>query len=487
VNSRLPPIYLVSNEVWNQGYFSPPLGIMFVGKALSQAGYSVRLFHLHQGEEKLLYQAILDQPPLFVGFSTIIGSTLKRDIQMSKAVKKLGQVVVWGGVFASMVPEIALKEDYIDYVVIGEGELIAPRLAEAIASKQPPRDIPDVGWKDRGEIKINPPAQWAKDIDRFEPGWDLIDPTKYLRKFPYYEEYYWSFYFTRGCPKNCNYCYNRLDSRRKLWRIHSLEYCREQINYLKKTLPVQIKILSLVGDNLFGELHSAWNLIYGLNYPWAGVGRFEIVNPDFVSQAKETRAVYLGFGLESASEKMLKIYRKEITPQMAMDALERLASYPCFYDAGVIFLGPGEEQEDRQQTFKFMEQARKINPYLCFASNPFWVFPGTPLWEKCLKQGFIPPQNIEEWSQRFLDFMEVYGWSKRRWARAKTVLDLLYGLPRVIFSLPPGIHKALYHRLYRFEFKIPLEEIIRLSLRGVSRFRSWFPKKPGSPFPPLSP
>ena len=484
---NLPPIYLVSSEVWRQGYSFLPFGIMFVGKALVKAGFSVQLFHLHQGEENLLYQAVLDKPPLFVGFSTIIGSTLKRDIEMSRVVKKMGQVVVWGGVFASMVPELVLKEDYVDYVVIGEGEIIAPRLAEAIAHKEPPKDIPDVGWKDNEEIKINPPSGWVEDIDQFEPGWELVDPSLYLRKFPYLEEYYWQVYFTRGCPKNCSFCYNRLDDRRRHWRAHSLEYRRSQLKFLDKFLPQKPKIISLLGDNPFGVPEKGWEIVYELKRPWAGVGRLELVREDFLKRVKETRAVYLGFGLESASPKMLKIYNKEYAQDQALSAVELLKDYPCLYDIGMIFFGPEEELEDRRENLRFMEQARKINPYLYFAYNPFWVFPKTPLWEKCLKQGFIPPKNIKEWSERFLDFMEIHHFNRRKWARAQTILYLLYGRPRVIFSLPGWVHQALYRRLYNFQFNFPLEELLRVSMRGMNKLRRGSGKKSRSPFPPLSP
>jgi len=472
VRKTSPEIFLVANEIWERGYCTLPFGIMYVGKALTNAGFKVRIFHLHSGEEKQFYKEVERSQPLFVGFSTIIGNALKRDIEMSKALKKMGQTIVWGGVFASMVPEQVLAQDYVDYVVIGEGEEITPQLAEAILEKEPPSSIPDVGWKDKGEIKINPPGRWSNNLDQYEPGWELIDLKKYLRKFPGREEYYWQISCFRGCPHKCSFCYNWIDSRRRVWRANSLEWCKEQLKYLEKRLPVKIKILSFPGDNSFGNKDHAWEIIYGLEKAWAGMGRLEIVDEDFVKKAKETQAVYLGFGLESASEKMLKIYQKELTPQKAMTSISLLSKLSCLVDVGMMFFGPGEEQADRRESILFMEKALKENPKVYFAFNTFWAFPKTPLWKKCLELGYHPPQTPEEWSERFMSFLEVYGWNRKKWLRANFLLNAFFGIPpRLAEQIPGWLRKILYQRLWKFEFNFPLEDLIRLTIKAWRAFR----------------
>lgn len=443
---------------------------MYVGRALKDAGWEVRLFHLHLGEENLLYDAVKQAPPLFVGISTIIGPTLRRDIDLSRKLKALGQTVVWGGVFASMVPEMVLADGAIDYVVKGEAENSAPRLASAIWEKAAPVGIPGVGYIENGQARINPGCDYPQDLDKVQPGWELIDPKKYLRKFEGRDDYFWQIFFSRGCPSACAFCYNRTDDGRRVWRAHSLEYWKDQLAYLEKTLSEKIGVLTLAGDNSFGDPEQAWKLIEGLGRTWSGVTRLELVGQEFVRRARETRAVYLGFGLESGSDRMLKIYNKDLTSESAMNAAEQLAAHKCLYDFGVIFFGPGETVEDRQRTVEFMEKARARNPYLYFAFNAYWAFPHTPLWPKCLEQGFRAPAGLDEWSTRFNDFMEVHGWDRIRWARAASVLKLLYAYPAAGGeTIPRWARSILYRRLHHFKFELPLEEGLRFVYRNYLR------------------
>jgi radical SAM superfamily enzyme YgiQ (UPF0313 family) len=467
-----PPIYLVANEVWERGHCYLPFGIMFVGRALKDAGWKVRLFHLHSGEEEILYDAVKCEPPLFVGVSTIIGPTLSRDIAVSRKLKQMGQTVVWGGVFASMVPEMVLKEGFVDFVVKGEAEKSAPRLAEAIFSNTPPRDIPGVGFREGEELRINPGCDWPKDLDRFQPGWELVDLKKYFRRFPGRNDYFWQIFFSRGCPHSCSFCYNRLDEERKLWRTNSLPYWQEQLSYLEKNLPQKIGVLVLAGDNAFGEPARAWEMIESFQRPWSGQARIELVNDEFVRRARDSRAVYLGFGLESGSDRMLKIYNKGITSAQAMAAVEKLAALKAVVDLGIIFFGPDETTDDRRLTVEFMEKARGLNPFLFFAINCFWAFPQTPLWEKVIAQGWRPPKNLDEWAARFIDFMEVYGWTRKKWARTYSVARILYAYPRAGGEpFPAWARKILYRRLHNFQFDWPIEEVLRFAYRNYMRLR----------------
>ena len=66
-----PPIYLVAQRkarTYMNGWV-PPFGILCVGKALQEAGYRVRAFHLSGDDDEALMEAVRGERPLFVGFS----------------------------------------------------------------------------------------------------------------------------------------------------------------------------------------------------------------------------------------------------------------------------------------------------------------------------------------------------------------------------------------------------------------------------------
>lgn len=472
MNSRLQkPIYLVQPEVSKIGHLSLPFSIMFVGKALSKAGYRVKLFHLYPGQESTIFQAIQNETPLFVGVSASIGFTLKWLIMISKTIHKLGIPLVWGGPFSSMVPELVLKAHYINYVVVGEAEKNVVPLAKAIASQDKPKGIPGVGYKDGEEIHIEPPARLEMNIDLFEPGWELVPIEQYFSRFYKREEWSIQFLFSRGCPFQCSFCYNRVDPQRQNWRVHSTEYIKSQIDYLNIHLPKPPDALGFVGDNTFGDPKRARAIISEIGKAWGGVLRIENLDEDFVQWAKETRAIYLGFGLETASEKMQRLYRRNNTKEQFLKGMELLNKTDALIDMGVLFFGPEETIEDRRETVEFMNKLYFLNKRIFFAVNPFWAQPKTPLWEKCLNMGFKPPETIEEWSENYLDFMKVHNFTHRKWARVHTTNHLLYGICFEDNPLKKGwMREFLYKRYLNFSFTLPVEEILRLKQK-FSRLR----------------
>ena len=132
MTSNKPPIYLVSQGKVNQApwhkpaYYDepPPLGLLYIGQALKNAGYRVRIIHLHGKGDRSLERAVKEERPLFVGFSNFICPTLKYDIELSRWTHQQGIPVVWGGVFSTSLPEVPLRSGIVDYVVT------PPRLLE---------------------------------------------------------------------------------------------------------------------------------------------------------------------------------------------------------------------------------------------------------------------------------------------------------------------------------------------------------------------
>src|SRR5438067_5115897 len=95
--------------------------------------------------------------PLFVGFSTITGPQLKPVIVASQRVHALGIPVVWGGVHATIMPEECLRESYVDYVVVNEGEEVSVDLAHLLsAGTGDPAAIFGLAHKAGGVPVVNP-------------------------------------------------------------------------------------------------------------------------------------------------------------------------------------------------------------------------------------------------------------------------------------------------------------------------------------------
>ena len=148
----------------------PPFGIMYVADALEQVGFKVKLFHeTENGLEKII-QAVRDEPPLYVGFSTITGPQLIPTIEASRQVKALSVPVVWGGVHATIMPLAVLREEYVDFVIVNEGELTAQQIALTLAGElTTTRDqIAGLAYKNAdGQAVFHQERSLIPDLDQF--------------------------------------------------------------------------------------------------------------------------------------------------------------------------------------------------------------------------------------------------------------------------------------------------------------------------------
>ena len=214
----------------------PPFGLMLLANQLRKNGFEPRIIHLRKEEVRM--PDLLDQvsDSFLIGISTLTGSLLIPALSLSKAIKAtFGNeiTVVWGGVHASMCPEISLKEDSVDFVIIGEGEEAIWKLAEYLkeGKKGNLNNIHGLGFKRDGTFHINP----RKILDNLEPysyAWDLIDVERYIERH-YNCRRLIAYITSRGCPYNCAFCYNIFYNKRK-WRGWRVEKVVKDIWFLRK-------------------------------------------------------------------------------------------------------------------------------------------------------------------------------------------------------------------------------------------------------------
>ena len=195
-------IFLINYR--NERDMYPPFGIMYVADALLQAGFQVRLFHETEEFAPAFLREVERERPLFVGVSTITGPQLRPVIDTSKKLRALGVPVVWGGVHATIMPADCLREDYVDFVVINEGEETIQELARMLAGQIPAdfASVKGLAWKQAGRPVENLERPFIQVLDRFRPRWDLIPVERYLIQSGPYDRAV-PVYISRGCPFRC--------------------------------------------------------------------------------------------------------------------------------------------------------------------------------------------------------------------------------------------------------------------------------------------
>jgi magnesium-protoporphyrin IX monomethyl ester (oxidative) cyclase len=431
----------------NQRDMYPPFGIMYVADALIQQGYRVELWHETETGLAEFVRRVERARPLWVGFSTITGPQLKATIQATQQVHALGIPTVWGGVHATIMPEEVLKEDYVDFVVVNEGEVTAQEFTHELRNGRNWAKVFGLAWKDhQGRAVINPERPFIQDLDDFSPRWDLLpDINAYMLQSGPYDRAI-PVYISRGCPFRCAFCYNEVVMKRT-WRQHSDDFILNQIEQLRQNYG--INAIDYADDYLFGRPRPMQRLVEKVNMPWSGQVRVQLLKPEFVQWMNKTGCQWVNIGAESGSQKVLDSINKDQKAEQIEWGVRNLAEYAPHIEANLSFIIglPEEDAPERQTTIELIDRLCQINPNARCSVCIYMPYPGTPLWPEALKRGYIPPANQLGWTEFDLNRGNT-PWVNEAEARAMCEInDILYvGRSRGHWVLSP------YYQLLRWRW-----------------------------------
>lgn len=380
----------------------PPAGCLYVGDALKKAGFSVRIHHISSRRAEETVLEILASQPLFVGFSVITGSPIVHSARMSRMIKKhaAGIPVVWGGIHPSLMPEPCLREDSVDFVIRGEGEVTVAEFAGLLASGRSLESVAGLCWKDSfGQVHINPERPFIKDLDEFEQDWSLIDPLRYVRT-GFDGVKYLSLITSRGCPHNCGFCYNLAFNKRR-WRAHSVDFVVDAVRKLRQS--TGIDCVTFNDDNFLVNEARAFGILerlkeIGVRVSWLEV-RLDRINERILQRLSECGVRTLFVGWESGSDRTLKEIDKGFDTSLILDGFRLAAKYSFNVDASAIVGFPFEDEKDWKETIDMAVRIDELNPGRTkFNFGVYVPYPGTPIVEQAKQRGFKFPEDIMAWS-----------------------------------------------------------------------------------------
>ncbi|MFQ5787330.1 MAG: B12-binding domain-containing radical SAM protein, partial [Thermodesulfobacteriota bacterium] len=373
----------------------PPTGLLYVGGALRKAGYEVELLHITPEEVQESVKKIVQMSPLFVGFSVFTGDAMRAHGEMCREIKRLSRIpIVWGNVHPSLLPEQCLNESYIDIVVIGEGEVTAVDLSRILEINGNLSEVLGIGYKVNGEVRINPPRHLITNLDQYPIDWSLVDVQRYIS--PAWEmKRMLPLVTSRGCPYRCTFCYNIKFNQRQ-WRSHSVDFVVTHISELKKRY--ELDGIFYHDDNFFVDKKRAFEILRRINLSYYAECRVELINDKFANQLAETGCKGLLVGLESGSDRILKMIQKDSTVDNIYRAAEALSKHPsvCLHGS-TIMAYPTETREEFNDTLQMINRVFELHPNTNFTTGFYLPYPGGELYDLAIKEGFSPPSRTEDW------------------------------------------------------------------------------------------
>lgn len=464
---KRPLVYLVTFSydqfLWSDGRpMYPPVAALYLATALRKAGCEPRVLHLLPSHLEQLKKEMEIERPSWIGFSVLTSPSLYPTLEASKHAKKLKIPVVWGGVHASILPEMCLSEA-ADYVVVGEAEETIMELATALRDGSDPTEIAGVVSSINTKFNYGPARKPLDDLDLFPPAWDMIDPNQYVDHG--YPGGVMPFLFTRGCPYRCHFCYNQsIGSRR--WRRHSDDYLSDVLDYFKQH--TSFSILDFIGDDFLFDTNcesTSWiELLMRRGLKWAGSMRAGTLTSQFARWLEDHGCVKLRIGMESGHQSTLDGLNKKITIEEIYRATHALATTKIEVIAMFVINWPGETRESILSTLRLSDELRKINPRMRISIGLYIPMPGNPTYLEALDDGFQEPKSTEEWIGLYEHPYYRRGFTRREIEAFHLILA----------------------RFYRFSFKPwPMQNIIEPVMRwrwrngyfrwfAVGALRRWF-------------
>lgn len=440
-----------------------PLAVLYIGTMLKEHGFSVQVIDQRVDDRwQETLRTALHERPRWVGISAMTGRQIRWGLDAACIVREIDSTIpiVWGGVHPTILPEQTLAHPLVDVVAVGEGEIMAVELSQALQDGNSNPDLHGVAglvWQNNGEVVYNAPRSFTPMDDLPPLDYGLVDVENYiLSEVP--GERSLQMTTSRGCPMKCGYCYLTVVPDGRHYRAESPERTVEHIERVMRQF--NLNAIHIIDDEFFTQRKRARQvceliLERGIEVTLRTNCRIDYIDRMDIEDLRLYRRAgfkHLYLGAESGNDRVLDFISKGITHEQIICAnakLEKAGISPKFSFMGGF---PSETIAEVKDTMNLMVRLVDENPDAYTTPVQLYSpYPGTPLFEHCLHTGMPMPQTLEEWTESGWEHIDY------RWLTAKEERFL---------------QKAAYFTFF-LDGKTVAESMRSSPLRWVARLYGW--------------
>ncbi len=377
-----------------------------------------------------LKKKLRDYNPDLVAF-TIVENNYGCARDMFKIIKSVKDVpILVGGMFPTVAPEYFLKDENVDFICLGEGEITVVEIMRRIDSGKDFFEIPNciskmrVGKNNiiktpfaiidtRNDIEGAPGWKQSKGPTapyyRWDPNviqdWTIFDP-RHLHK-PFMGKMHKTGYFemSRGCLFKCAYCNNAgMQQLSKSWGIEEnynrdkpIPHVMEEISFLKKEYDLDLIFFN--DENFLQISHERLEEFCKAYQKEIGIPFFVQTTAQTLQREEKTRllkeagCITIGVGVEHGNYELRSKMLNKLTPDSTIErAIANCNKYGIRSTAFIMLGIPGETEETIMETVSFCKKIKAPSVTVSI----FAPYHGTPLRDLCIKEGYIEDRYYEE-------------------------------------------------------------------------------------------
>jgi radical SAM superfamily enzyme YgiQ (UPF0313 family) len=399
-----------------------PLGVSYLASSLISHSYECDILDLNTCIPKKRKEIFLTYAKNYdyVGFS-FLTPAYPAVIELASLCKNFfpNIKIIFGGPHASFTYHEILKHDFVDYVIIGEGE---KSLVELVSHKKL-RKIPGLAYKNKRQIIVNKPI--FPDLNSLSfPVREKCIPIHY-KYSPIFD-----IIITRGCNGRCTFC---------------VEPCLFGHTVRTRDLTNFINELKLADDKKYHKADIIGNIYFSntffknfctemkkvkINIPLAVNLHIDYMNRTKLKMLKEIGVKEICFGVETLQIPALVYIQKTTNPTRYIKNVFKILKY-C-KEIGIkvwtpYILGiPGQKKKDTIKDISLLKNNGKISLAI------LTPYPGTIEWQRLSDK--LITHNLEIFDAHHIvhntimndDFYDIDRFTYNLLTRIKSSVRLLF-------------------------------------------------------------
>ncbi len=410
-----------------------------------------------------LVNIINSEKPCLIGLS-VYTTTVINVFETAKHIKKTfpNIPIVLGGPHVTVLPDEALNNSFVDFVIKGEGEKSLLKLINCLKNetKDDLSKIENLSYKNNGKILHNPTVNFAKNLDEFPmPARSKLPMDRYKPPSGSYKRLPAATVITsRGCPFQCSFCSKNIFG--TVYRYHSVAYVLNEIQHLIdeyniKEITFYDDVFTIKNDRTNdicdGIIEKGWDLT------WSCSTRIDLVTKPLLEKMRTAGCISVGYGIESGDPEIGKDSNKGFETEKAVKAISWTKEAGIETRTAFIFGLPGESRKSIRMSYELAE--RLNSDFVIF--NLAIPLPGTATYEIAKREGLL-----------LYDGFDLYSRTDGAHQLIK-VPDLAEG---ELYNIYKRAYKDYYFRwnyiVKRFK-GIKSFDDIKINIKGLKEFLSW--------------